>query len=136
MFIPRIYIAGLVATVGLASGCGGGQPVAGDAAPSVERGQTIYAQCRACHSLSEGAPHMIGPNLYGIFDRKAGLAPGFAYSDVLANADVIWTAETMDRWLAQPSEFLPGNRMIFVGVNNAVDRASLIVFLQQATGAQ
>jgi cytochrome c len=96
----------------------------------------MYFQCRACHSLYDGEPNKIGPNLYGIFDRKAGLAPGFAYSDALANTDVVWTAESMDAWLAKPSEFLPGNRMVFVGVRDAVDRASLIAFLQQETGAQ
>jgi cytochrome c2 len=37
--------------------------------------------------------------------------------------------------LARPSEFLPGNRMVFVGVRRPTDRASLIAYLQQKTGA-
>ena len=136
MSVHGLIATGLLLAVGLLSGCGSDQSAESGATASVDRGQIMYSQCRACHSLYDGEPHKIGPNLYGIFDRKAGLAPGFAYSDALANADVIWTAENMDAWLAKPSEYLPGNRMVFVGVKDAVDRASLIAFLQQETGAQ
>ncbi len=44
-----------------------------------------------------------------------------------------WTEESMDLWLARPSTFLPGNRMVFVGIKDAQDRASLIAFLLQET---
>jgi cytochrome c len=68
-----------------------------------------------------------------MFGRKAGLAPGFAYSPALTDADVIWTPEALDAWLLRPSEFLPGNRMVFIGVKKAADRANLIAYLQKAT---
>jgi|ETNmetMinimDraft_26_1059896.scaffolds.fasta_scaffold01550_10 cytochrome c len=106
------------------------------AAADIKRGQTLFFQCRACHSLEEGGINKVGPNLYGVFGRKAGLAEGFLFSEVLTNAEVIWTDEAMDKWLARPSEFLPGNQMIFVGVKDAQDRANLIAFLQQETGAK
>jgi len=101
----------------------------------LQRGQMLYFQCRACHSLNEGGPNKVGPNLWNMFGRKAGFALGFAYSDALVNADVVWTSETVSAWLHQPSRFLPGNRMVFVGVKNPQDRANLIVFLQQETSA-
>jgi cytochrome c len=134
----------LAITVVMLAGCGGEQPAATGASSSsatdegsgqidLERGKTLYFQCRACHSLDAGGPHKVGPNLYGVFGRKAGLAEGFAYSDVMTNADVIWTEQNMSDWLARPSQFLPGNRMVFVGIKDAGDRANLIAFLLQET---
>lgn len=101
----------------------------------VKRGQTLFLQCRACHSLGEGEAHKVGPNLYGMFGRKAGLAPGFAYSEAVSGADLEWSPATLDQWLARPSDFLPGNRMVFIGVKDPQDRANLIAYLQQETGA-
>lgn len=105
------------------------------AAADLKRGQTMYFQCRACHSLEQGGPNKVGPNLHGVFGRKAGLVPGFAYSDVMAASEVVWTDEAMDAWLARPSQFMPGNRMVFIGVKDAQDRASLIAYMKQETGA-
>jgi cytochrome c len=136
MLISRTIIIGLVAMFSILTGCGSDQPPANDAVATVERGQKLFIQCRACHSLNEGGANKVGPNLFGIFGRKVGLTPGFAYSDALANSDVVWTEEAMGEWLARPSQFLPGNRMIFVGIKDSLDRASLIAYLQQETGAQ
>ncbi len=139
--------AGLIVTAGVLSGCGDDRSAGNDATDTVpqtlaerlatadiEHGQRIFFQCRACHSLNEGGPNKVGPNLYGLFGRHAGSVPGFAYSDALANADLVWTAETLDGWLAHPSAYLPGNQMVFVGVKDARDRANLIAYLRQATG--
>ena len=104
------------------------------AAADVKRGQTLFLQCRACHSLGEGEPHKVGPNLYGMFGQTAGQAPGFAYSEVMIESGVVWSPETLDAWLARPSEFMPGNRMVFVGIRKPLDRANLIAYLQQQTG--
>ncbi len=105
------------------------------ASADAKRGQTLFLQCRACHSLAEGEPHKVGPNLWGMFGRKAGLAPGFAYSEAVSGSDIEWSAETLNEWLARPSDFLPGNRMVFIGVKDPQDRANLIAYLQQETGA-
>jgi cytochrome c len=94
----------------------------------------LFLQCRACHSLGEGEPHKVGPNLYGMFGQTAGQAPGFAYSEVMIESGVVWSPETLDAWLARPSEFMPGNRMVFVGIRKPLDRANLIAYLQQQTG--
>jgi cytochrome c len=136
MFISRVIVVGLIALLAMLPGCGSDESPATEAVASVERGQKLYMQCRACHSLNEGGPNKVGPNLFGVFGRKAGLTPGFAYSDALANSDVIWTQEAMAEWLTRPSQFLPGNRMIFVGIKDAQDRTSLIAYLQRETGAK
>lgn len=97
------------------------------------QGKRLYLQCRACHSLEAGGINTVGPNLHGLFGNAAGQAEGFSYSDVLLESGIVWTPETLDSWLARPSDFLPGNRMIFAGVADPADRADLILYLQQAT---
>lgn len=97
------------------------------------RGKRLYIQCQACHSLEADEPHRVGPNLHGFFDRKVATADGFNYSPALQEADFEWAPDKLDEWLAKPSQFLPGNRMAFVGVNDPQDRANLIAYLQDAT---
>src|SRR5947208_879303 len=46
-------------------------------------GESKFALCSTCHTLAEGGPNMTGPNLHGVFGRKAATAPGFSYSDAL-----------------------------------------------------
>jgi len=89
--------------------------------------------CRACHTLESGGANMIGPNLYGVFGKRAGLVAEFEYSAALQQADFVWTPRALDAWLAQPARFLPGNRMSFPGVMNAGDRNDLIAYLLETT---
>jgi cytochrome c len=105
------------------------------AAADPERGKALFLQCRSCHSLEAGGANKVGPNLHGVFGRKAGLAPGFSYSDVVSQSDITWSADTLKDFLERPSEFLPGNRMVFVGIRKPEDRANLIAYLRQETGA-
>lgn len=105
------------------------------AAADADKGKVLFLQCRACHSLEQGGMNKVGPNLWGIFGRKAGQAEGFDYSDAIKNSAIVWTAEALDAWLARPSEFLPGNRMVFVGIRKPEDRANLIAYVQRETGA-
>lgn len=100
---------------------------------SRERGAAYARVCRACHSLQQGGPHMIGPALYGFFGSAAGSRDGYEYSPVLANADFVWTPRALDAWLAQPGRFLPGNRMSFAGLMQQSDRNDLIAYLLAAT---
>ena len=97
------------------------------------RGERQAQICRACHSLHKDGPNMIGPALYGFFGTKVGSRSGFQYSEVMLDADFVWTPEALDAWLAQPGRFLPGNRMTFAGVLKQSDRDDLIAYLLSAT---
>lgn len=92
-------------------------------------GQRLFAQCRSCHTVEEGAPNRVGPNLHGIFGREIGTVEGFNYSPAVTEANFTWDAAQLDHWLANPREFLPGNRMAFVGVRDDVQRRDLIAYL-------
>lgn len=99
------------------------------------KGQIVFLQCRACHSLEAAGPSKVGPNLHGVIGRKAGLAPGFAYSDAITASGVVWSADTLDKFLIRPSDFITGTRMVFVGLRKPEDRANVIAYLRQETGA-
>ena len=75
-------------------------------------GRTAFQQrCSACHTLADGANHLIGPNLWGMFDRQVGELDDFQYSPALENAQFPWSPESLGRWLREPQSFLPDNRM-------------------------
>jgi cytochrome c len=106
------------------------------AVANMKRGQLLYMVCKACHDVEAGLPHKVGPNLHGMFGRKAGTAEGFKYTDALVKSGLVWTPETMDEWLRQPGALVPGNGMAFAGIANDADRASLIAWLLANSGAQ
>ena len=94
-------------------------------------GQKVFAKCQACHSLEAGK-NKIGPTLHGVMGRASASEAEFKYSDAMKNAHLTWDAETLDKYLAKPKEFLPGNKMMFPGIAKEKDRADLIAYLEQA----
>lgn len=103
------------------------------ASADIAQGERIAMQCRACHSFTAGGVDMIGPALHGFFGKMAGSRGKFAYSSALADAVFIWTPRSVDAWLLQPARFLPGNRMIYVGVSDAEDRRALVAYMLKVT---
>lgn len=92
-----------------------------------ERGALLYdSRCIGCHSLQA---NRIGPRHNDVFGRQVGSLDDFDYSPALAASTAIWDAESLDRWLADPERFLPGQRMNFM-VEDPQDRRDLIAFLQ------
>jgi cytochrome c len=94
------------------------------------RGAHAFQACMACHSINPGE-HMTGPSLAGAWSRKAGTAEGFSrYSEALKRAGVVWSGSNLDKWLADPEKFIPGNSMTFPGLKNAQDRMDIIAYLK------
>jgi cytochrome c len=44
----------------------------------------------------------------------------------------VWNAKTLDAFIADPQQVVPGNRMPFSGLPDAKERADLIAYLTQA----
>ena len=100
------------------------------------RGRITFQQrCSACHTLAEGALHLAGPNLWGVFRQTAGAREDFVYSEVMKNADFAWTPDRVDDWLANPNSFLPGNIMLIPEPVPERDRLAMISFMMVETGA-
>ena len=98
----------------------------------VAAGEKAWRQCAACHKVGEGARNGTGPALNGVVGRQAGTGEGFRYSPQMVAAGqggMIWTAEALDAFLADPAKAIPRNRMSFRGVRDAGERAGLIAYL-------
>ncbi len=97
-------------------------------------GKQKFGMCRSCHTIVPGGANMTGPNLHGVFGRKAGEVASYKYSDAVKNAGFIWDAAHLDKWLAEPRTFLPGTKMSFAGLKDPKDRIDLIAYLKVETG--
>jgi cytochrome c len=100
----------------------------GDAA----RGEARFQDCAPCHKLEAGANN-VGPSLHSIFMRKAGELADFRYSPAIKRSGIVWTPETLDKFVTDPQALVPTNRMPYAGMASAGDRADLIAYLQNAT---
>jgi len=116
----RRAIAGVaVALVGVGA-AGAGQDGDPDA------GAEIYAaQCKGCHTVS------IAPTLRGVADRPVASVADFGgYSPALkAKAGETWTAANLEAFLAAPTTFAPGTRMVTV-VADPQARADVIAYIR------
>ena len=100
-------------------------------AANTDSGQLLYNNaCRTCHTLREG-DNRLGPNLHRIIGRKAGSLADYGYSSSLKNADLVWDKGTLDRFIANPDQVVPGNNMKpYSGLTSAEDRAQIVAFLE------
>ena len=97
-------------------------------------GKSKFALCASCHTVTAGGPNMTGPNLHGLFGRKAGSMAGFAYSDAVKAAGFAWDPDHLDKWVANPRAFIPGTKMSFLGLKDPKDRIDLIAYLRAESG--
>ena len=80
----------------------------------MDPGETLFGECRDCHNFAEGAgPGRKAPNLWGVFGRQAGSAPGYDYTPEMRASGIVWTETTLDKWLRNPGAMVPGTRMDF-----------------------
>ncbi|MEY2928381.1 MAG: hypothetical protein RL367_2858, partial [Pseudomonadota bacterium] len=75
------------------------------------RGATLYeARCTGCHSLDA---NRVGPAHRGVYGRKAGSAPGYAYSPGVKSSRIVWNETSLNQWLTNPQALIAGARMGF-----------------------
>jgi cytochrome c len=96
-------------------------------------GQLLFNNaCRTCHSIKDG-DNRLGPSLHGVVGRKAGSLPGYAYSDTMKGAGIVWDEATLDRFIADPETVVRGNKMKpYGGIASADERSRLIAYLKSA----
>ena len=99
------------------------------ATADVAKGEAVFKKCAACHTIAQGGPNGIGPNLWATMGKPHGHVAGFSYSDALKSVPGNWDFEGMDKWLANPKKYAPGTKMTFAGLGNPEERANLIAYL-------
>jgi cytochrome c len=96
----------------------------------VSRGEQLYVECAACHTFDNDTEEL-GPGLQGLFGRQAGALENYYYSSVLSDSGIVWNADTLDAFIADPQAAIPANRMPYSGLPDAQDRADLIEYLME-----
>lgn len=115
----------ILAAIAIASGLAIAPALAdGDA----KKGEKVFRKCKTCHEISE-PKNKIGPHLVGIIGRPVGSAEGFSYSDAMKNSGLTWDVETIAKYVADPKGFIPGNKMVFVGLKKESDVEDLLAYL-------
>lgn len=122
--------AAAVIVAGMATAAGPAAAQSGDAA----KGQRVFnTQCKACHTVEKDGASPTGPNLHGLFGRKAGTEGGYASSDAMKNSGIVWDDVTVAEYSRDPKGKVPGTKMLYNGVKNAGQLADLVAYLREST---
>ena len=93
-------------------------------------GAKLFArQCGTCHSLVAGETRQ-GPNLAGVYGRKAGTVPDYKYSPGFADADWMWDEAHLDPYLTNPQAVIKGGVMGYRQAKPEV-RGAIIAYLKE-----
>lgn len=119
----RVIIVAALSTAPTLGGCDGAG--LGAMSEAARRGEAAFGeQCAMCHDLEAA-----GPPLEGIVGRQAGTG-AFPYSRALRESDVVWDRESLERFLVTPRETIPGNQMVFYGIDDESIVSDIIAYLE------
>ena len=95
----------------------------------VSHGEKVFKKCSACHMIAAGGKNMIGPNLWSVIGRQAGVVSDYKYSKAMVAYGKEWTFEEMNSYLIKPQAYVKGTKMAFAGLRKEKDRASVILYM-------
>jgi cytochrome c len=93
-------------------------------------GERVFRQCASCHQVGANARGGFGPQLNGLFGRRAGATPDFAYSDAMKRSGIVWDERTLSAFLHDPGKLVPGTNMRFWGIGDDNEIAALLAYLR------
>lgn len=117
--MKKVAIASLLCALGL---------IQSVAALDLKRGALLFQTCAACHSVL--GDQSIGPNIVGIYGKKAGQDTHFRYSTTMVKSNLIWDDETLRTFVTNPQALVKDTTMTFPGYMKAEDAADVIAYLK------
>lgn len=99
----------------------------------VAAGEAAFRRCVSCHTVEEGGPNRVGPNLWDVVERPVAAMDGFNYSAAMrefAEDGTVWTYEHLSGFLANPRGYIPGTTMAFAGIRDIQEEANLIAYMR------
>lgn len=106
-------------------------------AADVAKGKAKFDDaCALCHSAVPGdGQGGMGPNLYSLNGKAAGTGDkDFPYTAALKGSKLVWSAATLDRFLAAPGKVVPGTEMV-VAIPSKMTRDDVVAYLLSAKKA-
>ncbi|MGI9388739.1 MAG: ankyrin repeat domain-containing protein [Boseongicola sp.] len=98
-------------------------------------GESETRTCLRCHRIDGVSSIRFGPHLWDIVNREIGAISDFEYSEALQNTKGVWDYEALNRFIARPTEVIPGNKMDFAGVADPLHRSNIIAYLRTLSNA-
>lgn len=92
---------------------------------------SFMRKCSACHDHKQQGGHGKGPHLWNLLGRKAGTIAGFEFSAAMRDSGHTWNISTLNYYLTDTEQAVPGRLMDFRGIRRDKERANLIAFLLQ-----
>ena len=97
-------------------------------------GEKVFAKCRACHAVGDGAKDKVGPQLNNMFGRTAGTLESYAkkYSKAMIEAGengLVWNEDSLEEYLVSPRTMIKGTKMTFAGLKKEDDIEDVIAYL-------
>jgi cytochrome c len=93
-------------------------------------GAAVFKPCASCHQTGPSARGGFGPQLNGLFGRRAGSTSDFAYSAAMKTSGIVWDERTLSAFLRDPDKTVPGTKMRFWGIHDDRDLAALLAYLR------
>ena len=88
--------------------------------------------CASCHAVGPGARSGFGPQLNGIFGRTAGSALDYQerYSAAMKKSGIVWSEQSLTKFINSPSKVVPGTKMSFWGISDEKKVANLLAYMR------
>lgn len=134
-FLALAIFAKLGGFVGASLAGGNPPPAPAELQPAFDLagyGAEVYAQrCSKCHAIRPGEPSL-APPLHGLLGRRAGSAPGYAYSFKFEGSSLMWDEGSLYAWLARTTIATPDIRQRHVGLADAIEREAVVAYIKGA----
>lgn len=94
-------------------------------------GKKVFdSRCGSCHHIGPSARGAFGPQLNGLFGRKAGATTDYQYSAAMKASTVVWNEETLRAFVQSPGKVVPGTKMRFWGMSDPRQIEDLLGYLR------